>query len=313
MIYTEQQFESFSKPPFKYERQQVIDTHTEIRTAINSFYKKDEIKVKYNLNETPDLDIFLQDSYANDTNISKSSDVDIVVKIKGIWRADKSTLSPTDLEKYNSSTKSSEYSFNQFNTDIMNCIQKHFGIENIKNDDKCLKLREHSKFCDADIIPSFTYKRYGTYINSENQIFTEGIVFDKNDGKTVVNFPKIHLQSLADKSGRTSGNFKETIRMFKSLKNELIDNGLIDEGTAKSYYIENLIYNIPDNLFSGTYKDRFSKILEELIKDFNSGATNNYYCANKVDKLISNSTWSSELLKKFLLGLTVIRDKTNYN
>lgn len=312
MIYSEQQFERFSKPPFKYERQQVIDTHTEIRTAINNFYRKEDIKEKYSLYELPELDVFLQGSYANDTNISKSSDVDVAVKIKGVWRADKSTLSQPDLERYNNSTKNSEYTFNQFNTDIMYCIQKHFGIQNVKNDNKCLKLRQHSKFCDADIIPSFTYKLYGTYPSSDKQTFTDGIVFDTNDGKTIINFPKVHSESLADKSGRTSGNFKETIRMFKSIKNELIDNRIIDEETAKSYYVENLIYNIPDSLFSGTYKDRFSNILEKLIEDFNSGATNNYYCANGINKLISDSNWNSDLLKKFLLGLVVIRDKTSY-
>ena len=36
------------------------------------------------------------------------------------------------------------------------------------------------------------------------------------------------------------------------------------EDTAiKSYYIENLLYNVPNNLFAGTYKDRFSSILEK--------------------------------------------------
>jgi hypothetical protein len=100
--------------------------------------------------------------------------------------------------------------------------------------------------------------------------------------------------------------------MFKNLKNELIDNKQIEEKTAKSYYIENLLYNVPDNLFSGTYTERFSNILEELIKDFNSGSTNNYYCANKVNKLISDTTWRSDLLKQFLIGLIVVRDKTSY-
>jgi predicted nucleotidyltransferase len=312
MIYSEQQFERFSKPPFKYEKQQVIDTHSEIRIAINSFFNKGEIKEKYNLNEVPDLDIFLQGSYVNDTNITKSSDVDIVVKLKGIWRADKSTLSPADLERYRNSTKNSEYSFNQFNSDILNSVEEHFGKQNIKNENKCIKLREHSKFCDADIIPAFTYKLFGLFPSIEQQSFVEGIVFDTNDGNSIINFPKIHFQSLTDKSGRTSGNFKETVRMFKNLKNELIDNKQIEEKTAKSYYIENLLYNVPDNLFSGTYTERFSNILEELIKDFNSGSTNNYYCANKVNKLISDTTWRSDLLKQFLIGLIVVRDKTSY-
>ena len=55
MIFTEQQLERFSKPPFKYESKQVIDTHTEIRKAIDTHFDKDAIQKKYDLGMLPDL------------------------------------------------------------------------------------------------------------------------------------------------------------------------------------------------------------------------------------------------------------------
>ncbi len=312
MIYSEQQFERFSKPPFKYERQQVIDTHTEIRTAINNFFDSKAVKEKYNLAELPDLDQFLQGSYSNDTNVTQSSDVDIVVRLKNVWRADKSSLSADEIERYNKSTQTSQYKFINYNADILYCLQQHFRPQNVVNDNKCIRIKPHEKFCDADVIPAFTYKLYGSFSSSENQKYTEGICFDTNEGKSIISFPKEHQQALANKSKATNGNLKETIRMFKNLKDELIAKRLLSEQASKSYFIENMLFNIPDNLFSGLYKDRFTSILEKLITDFNSGLVNNYSCANGVHKLIAENIWNIDALKQFLISLCIIRDKNEF-
>jgi hypothetical protein len=100
--------------------------------------------------------------------------------------------------------------------------------------------------------------------------------------------------------------------MFKNLKDELIEKGLLPEHSAKSYFIENLLFNVPDNLFSGLYKDRFHNVLENLITDFNSGKVNNYYCANKVHKLLADNTWHIDSMKQFLISLCIIRDKNEF-
>jgi len=99
MIYSERQLENFSNPPFKYETKQVIETHKEIRTVIDTYFEKQRIKELYDLNELPDLYPFLQGSYSNDTNISKSSDVEFVIRHKNVWRADIETLSNEEKEK----------------------------------------------------------------------------------------------------------------------------------------------------------------------------------------------------------------------
>lgn len=312
MIYNEQQFERFSKPPFKYERKQVIDTHTEIRKAIDTYFDKQAIQEKYGLGVLPELDPFLQGSYANGTNITQSSDVDIVIRITNVWRSNKDVLSPADLERYSKTAKTCNYSFKWFNQDILECLQKHFGNGFVVNDPHCLTLRKHSKFCDADIIPAFTYKLFGTYPSEEGQRFNEGITFDRNDGKTVINFPKLHKQALIAKSDSTDGNFKETVRMFKNLKDELIDHGKIADDTAKSYYIENLLFNVHHDLFYGTYKERFLNILEKLIVDFNDNSVAEYYCANGIHKLIAENNWQTNLLKQFLIALSIIRDKNEF-
>jgi hypothetical protein len=312
MIYNEQQFESFSKPPFKYEISQVIATHTEIRTAINTFYNSREIKDKYSLSELPNVDIFLQGSYCNNTNISKASDVDIVARLDNVWRAYKATLKPDELQKYMASRKDSLYTFSSYNSDIMFCLQKHFGISYIFNDLKCLKLKNHPKYCDADIIPALTYRYYGSFPDSQNQKYDEGIVFDTNTGKEIINFPKEHQAALVWKSKKTNGNFKESVRMFKTLRDKLIDQGKLQNEIVKSYFLENLLYNVSDAKFDGTYMDRFSSILAELIHNYNNGTIANFTCANGIYKLISEHAWNMEAVKSFLIALTLIRDNNEF-
>jgi len=312
MIYNEQQFASFSTSLFKYEKQEVIATHTEIRTAITKFYNTQAVKDKFQLAELPAIDIFLQGSYANDTNISKSSDVDIVLRLQNVWRAYTTNLKSDELNRYKASTKDSLYTFNLYNLDILFCLQSHFGAQYIFNDDKCLKIKNHPKFCDADIVPALTYKFYNSFYNSENQKYDEGIIFDTNTGKQIVNFPKEHRQALILKNQATNGNFKESVRMFKTLKQKLIDNGKLHKETVKSYFLENLLFNIDNAKFTGSYKNRFESILEELVNKFNDKSITKFRCANGVHDLISEHVWNIESAKELLIGLVFIKNRNEF-
>ncbi len=310
MIYSEEKLASFSRRAFKYEEQKIIDTHHAIREAISTHYEGDAVKEKYGLSAAPVLDIYLQGSYKNHTNVTKSSDVDLVVQVTSIWRANKASLPPEQLEKYNSSYISVSYSFTQFNIDIFHALQNFFGEEYLKNDNKCLKLAEHSKYCNADIIPCFTYRQYGQFHSVENQRYEEGMYFITNNGQFVRNFPKQHYDALTEKSKNTDGRFKETVRMFKNMKDDLIEKGIINEGTAKSYFIENMLYNIPEIYFSGTLTERFRNILGHIERQWLTGAFHKFRCANGIDDLISDTNWKIENAQQFLIALIQVRDET---
>lgn len=171
---------------------------------------------------------------------------------------------------------------------------------------------ENGGYCNADILPCFTYKKFVFFESYSDSRKDEGIEFFADSGESIVNFPHQHFKSLAAKSNSTSGSFKETVRMFKNIKDELLAHRKIAEGFAKSYFIENLLFNVTDETFAGSYRDRYINVLDKIITDFNNGATNNYICANGVHKLISDKTWNSEALKQFLIGLIYIRDNNEF-
>lgn len=312
MIYTEEQLGRFSKPPFKYERKQIIATHKEIRAAIDKYYDRRYIQNTYGLASLPEVEHFLQGSYSNDTNITQSSDVDIVVLLRNVWRSDTSKLSADEVDRYKQVTAASGYSFQQFKSDILGCITRHFGAFHVVNDEKCIRLK-HPDFCDADIVPSLLYRRYDSFASEEKQKFVEGIGFNTNSNVQIVNYPKLHADMLIQKSAATDGNFKETVRMFKNFRNELADQRLIAADTIKSYYLENMLFNVNNDHFKGNYTDRFLLILSSLVNDYNNKSMPGYVCANGITKLFSDTSWSLPSARTFLEALITIRDNKNYN
>jgi hypothetical protein len=311
MIYSEKQLESFSTPPFKYETKQIIRTKDAIQEVLTEHIPTAQIKESFNLSDFK-YDIYLQGSYKNSTNISKSSDVDIIIELSSVYIPNTQLLTEDHKRIYNSSRNPSKYRFAEFKSNVHSALVAGFGNSVINPLDKCITLIEHDNFCNADIVPCFTHKKFTMFESYSKSSYYEGIEFITDSGHVIINFPHQHYTELINKNNQTSGRFKETVRMFKTLKEELIDNCKIGEGVAKSYYIENLLFNVPDELFAGTYQNRFSLILDRLINDFNSNSMLQYSCANGFQKLISNDTWSIESARQFLLGLIHIRDNNEF-
>ena len=93
----------------------------------------------------------------------------------------------------------------------------------------------------------------------------------KADGTRVSNYPKQHRENLVAKNQATSEWFKHIVRICKNARQKLIDQGVIAVGVAPSYYIEGLLYNVPDSLFGKSYQQTFA----EAIKEAALAATDN--------------------------------------
>lgn len=49
----------------------------------------------------------------------------------------------------------------------------------------------------------------------------------------------------------TDGAFKPLVRILKNLRGKLVDDGLLGEGIASSYFLEGLPYNVLNENFFG--------------------------------------------------------------
>lgn len=311
MIFTEQQLERFSNPPPKYQSDQIKRTQETIKEVLQKNIPNAQIREQFEMSSF-NYDIYLQGSYKNSTNIANSGDVDIVIELTSMFYYDTNLLTEAQAQKRKNEGGSSKYSFAEFKNAVLVALVKEFGNTIVKRDNKCLRFRGHKNYCDADIIPCCTYKQYLFYESYSNSRANEGIEFQADSGEWIVNFPHQHFVSLNKKSESTSGNFKESVRMFKNLREQLIENGKISAGCAKSYFIENMLYNVPDNYFVGNFTDRFKAIFRKLATDYNNNSIDNYKCANGIDNLFSDKTWRKDLCKEYLLGLNFIRDNNAF-
>ena len=214
-----------------------------------------------------DVDVYLQGSYRNSTNIRGDSDIDVVVQLNSTWSRDLSSLSGYEAELYRGAYPDATYLWHQFRRDVLSALRGYYGRQAVSEGNKCLKIAAGPGRLPADVVVCQTYRKYRHFYGIHDQSYVEGIMFwDLKDNREVVNFPKVHHDNGAKKNGpgRTGGGYKPTVRVFKNARTHLVKRGEIGEGLAPSYFLECLLYNAPDGLFVGTHHRTFLNILNWL-------------------------------------------------
>jgi len=189
------------------------------------------------------VDVFLQGSYANSTNVRDNSDIDIVIIFKD-WRYD--LFGNTDVRN------TRDFLYTNINGKSNFQFTKGY---------KTVKYKGATNYVPADLVPSIPYSAEGH----------EGIViYDHKNGRNIVNYPKQHKSNGKNKSGDTDGNFKKAVRMFKNARNYAVDKRLLNENTCPSYCLECLLYNVKNTVFSGNESDVFYNVLKALYDNRNN-------------------------------------------
>jgi hypothetical protein len=249
---------------------------------------------------THKYDVFLQGSYGNDTNISTESDVDIVVCCTEGFYHDLDALSADQkvaFQNYFSNTLA--YNFDALKADVQAALVAAFGAS-VKPPNKAFKIEASGARRNADVVAAFNHRRYTSFIGSDNAQYVEGISFYTGDKKRIDNFPKQHSQNLTTKHQATSSRFKPSVRIFKNMRSKLVDTGAIEKGSAPSYYIEGLLYNVPDDVFVGNYSDMILGILRWLK---NTPDRTKFVCANRLYYLLRDDNpvcWAKADGEKFI-------------
>ncbi len=114
-------------------------------------------------------------------------------------------------------------------------------------------------------IEHLLYTSYGVTL-AVPRTHVDGITFWDRAGNQVVNFPKQHIDNGQAKNalGRANGNYKPTVRMFKNARRYLVERGRLGEVVAPSYFVECLLYNVPDALFVADRQVAMRGILQWL-------------------------------------------------
>jgi hypothetical protein len=242
--------------------------------------------------------VFLQGSYGNDTNIYSESDVDIVIKLNDCFQHDLSPLPTEQQEAFKKSHSDATYTHTNFSADVLSVLSGRYGSD-VDKGEKAIAIAAYGNRRKADVIAAIQFRRYHKFLSTSNQSYDEGICFCTASGAKIVNYPKQHSENLTKKHQSTSMWFKPMARILKNLRNKLIAEKMIKSGVTPSYYLEGLLYNVPNNKFGKSYQDTFSNVINWIHQADRS----KFVCANEQYYLLhvnSPVTWRKEKCEAFL-------------
>lgn len=198
--------------------------------------------------------VFLQGSYGNDTNIYAESDVDIVIRLDDCFQSDLTRLTDEEKAAYKSAFSDATYTHVDFKQDVLSTLTKQYGSA-VTAGDKAIAIDASGSRRKADVIVAIQFRRYFKFRSSSNSEYVEGICFWNGKGERIVNYPQQHSANLTSKHQASSKWLKPMVRVLKNMRSRMVDDGLIKTGVAPSYYIEGLLYNVPNNKLTSSYGD----------------------------------------------------------
>lgn len=202
------------------------------------------------------LTIFLQGSYGNYTNVYRDSDVDIVIRLNDTYYYDNNSLGEGQKANFAKSLVAATYGYNEFKADVISWLRQKFGDAVIPGT-KAISIKGNNSRRSADVLVCTKYRRYREDSNGDDDRYDEGICFFRTDGTRVENFPQQHSDNCTTKHQTTNEWFKPTVRVYKNIRNRMVDDNVIRDGLAPSYFIEGMLWSAPANLYGVSHEDTF--------------------------------------------------------
>lgn len=281
-----------------------IAAHTSIRNALES---NDSLLSGRN------FEIFLQGSYRNSTNIRADSDVDLVVQLNEVFYKDLSRLNGFEKiaqERTYDAFGPARHNAVDWRADVGSALRKKFGNALKPGGGKAFHVVTGPGNMTADVLPAVRFKDYTSFRSVNEETFDEGAEFVDAAGNYIVNFPKLHIEHGEAKNSlyQTNGRYKPSVRMFKNARNCMIERNRLGDGVAPSYFVECLLYNVPEGNYSASPRDTFFNVTKYLYD--NQNLIVNFRCQNGRLALfgMASTQWNTTDASEFIGGLANLWD-----
>ncbi|CDN54718.1 Hypothetical protein RG1141_CH23800 [Neorhizobium galegae bv. officinalis bv. officinalis str. HAMBI 1141] len=270
--------------------QQSRDTYATIKAAL------EDANAPY---ATHEHSSFLQGSYGNDTNVrGRDSDVDVVMRLDNRFLYDLEAVGEPGSTAFHQAFPNVDYGYDDFKRDVTAWMFQKFGVD-VEPGTKAIRIKGRNNRRDADVLPCIRFRRYYNFKSASEQSYAEGICFFASDGTKIINYPILHKDNCTVKHQATNSYFKAMVRIIKNMRNRMVEEGLLEEGLAPSYYLEGLMYNVPNNSFGTSYSQTFINSMNWLVKTDRTKLV----CANEQYYLLRPNSpvcWQEEKCKAFL-------------
>lgn len=287
-------FDNWSKPASENEEQRISNAISMIKDAIHS---SNELANK-------NIDIFIQGSYANNTNVRANSDIDVCIMLKDTF----SSKYPDGLTREDYGFTVSNYEFSVYRKEVIKSLANKFGNENITPGNKSIKVQSNSYRIEADAVPCFQYRNYFYENSMDRDSFTEGHKINAQNGIKVISYPKQHIENGKDKNNQTQRRFKRTVRILKKIRYHMVENKIPVNGNISSFLVECLLWNVPNKIFNDndTHEHRVKETIRYLYFETKD---NQDKCAiwREVSEILylfdENKKWDIAIVNQFLLQM----------
>jgi hypothetical protein len=218
---------------------------------------------------------FLQGSYRNDTATKEINDVDIVILRKNTVSAIFSN------ERYDSVR-----SWEDIRAEILAVLSSNPTYRGrITSEEKCFRI---TVGYEVDVVPAVRVAAKW----QDDPI----AIYDTATGE-ISTSPRRHSANCELKNQLTGENFKPIVRMFKwwSRRN-------VEPVAAPSFFVESLLYNVHDQLFTGAYGSDFltlAKIILENLPPNVAARRESVITPGEEKPLFSPADWSFEKYNVF--------------
>jgi hypothetical protein len=210
--------------------------------------------------------VYPQGSYANRTNISADSDVDLVIALRSAFYANKEELTERELEEYEKYYQQADITWRRFREAVVDVLRSWYFVQ---EKSKCVKVRSNLIRLPADVLIALDHRHYKAFPGFFEQIHIDGVQFYTSAEVKIINFPKEHIRACKKKDDLVSGRYRPVVRIAKNVRNMLIadDKTGLTAGSAPSYFLESLLWNVPDQCFRGDLPQAYRNAVQWLQKN----------------------------------------------
>lgn len=212
------------------------------------------------------LTLFLQGSYANNTNVKLDSDIDVVVMLDSQF-----------YPKYRDGVTGQNYGFStaqkiDIKGMIHNALCQYIGVNGVvTRKNKCITLKENNWRVSTDIVPCVEYRDYSNDFSFDKNNYISGIKIITDNGEEIINYPKLHLKNGRKKNEETNYYYKKVVRIIKNIRNLMEKSGLsVSAKDVSSFQLESLLWNVSDQWFpqyDDSYNLKIAKIVNILTQE----------------------------------------------
>lgn len=312
MKFTEDQLKQYAAPLSETENQLCLNAISMVRDALKRLGFTDDnrmISKRYDdiydyslqmrsISGTRQIKIFIQGSYANNTNVRTQSDVDIAVVQEEIFQTE-----------YRSGVTDANYHFSiaadapkTFKDEVQECLEYKFGGD-VERKNKSIMVHGNTYRKDTDTVPCLRYRNYTQeyYDNADN--FIGGIVIKADDGTRIINYPEQHIENGRKKNNDTNGYYKKMVRVAKKIRYMMEEDYHYSSAkNISSFGLESLLWNMSDAAFTkySIYRYIFGDVVDCASNNINSLAL--YKEANGIKPLCPSAS-DVEKYKAFIRDL----------